>query len=151
MSEQFTAQIVRGGTKNTMGLVIPAEVVERLGRGKRPSVRVTLQGYTYTSTVASMGGQFLIGLAAEHRSFLRLDGLEAVEVRLDLDEGPRDTPVPDDLRAALEAAARWEVFQAWAPSRRKEAVRQVEEAKSAETRSRRITKVVASTAPPVTP
>lgn len=123
-----------------MGLVIPPAVVEALGRGKRPAVRVKLQGYEYASTVASMGGQFLIGIAAEHRGALRLDGLDSVEVTLVADDGPRDTPVPADLLAALEAAGALDAFQALAPSRRKEAVRQVEEAKSADTRARRVHK-----------
>lgn len=142
MPETFTATLLRGDTKNTLGLVIPAEVVERLGRGKRPAVRVTIQGYTYASTIASMGGQFLIGVAAEHRASLDLEGRADVEVTLTVDDTPRDTPVPADLRAALEAASAWERFQALAPSRRKEAVRQVEEAKSADTRARRIAKIV---------
>ena len=145
MSESFNAQILRGQTKNTMGIVIPADVVERLGRGKRPAVKVRLQGYEYASTVAVMGGQFLIGIAAEHRGALQLEGLDHVEVTLVVDDGPRDTALPADLQAALEAAAALDAFQALAPSRRKEAVRQVEEAESADTRARRILKVVEAT------
>lgn len=142
MSERFVAEIIRGEAKNTMGLVIPEAVVERLGRGKRPPVIVTIGSYAYASTVASMGGQFLVGISAEHRAALNLEGQSRVEVQLTVDESSRDTPVPADLRAALEEAGKWEAFQGLAPSRRKEAVRQVEEAKTEETRKRRIAKVM---------
>ena len=40
------------GGKTATGLRIPPEVVEELGAGKRPPVRVTINGYTYRSTIA---------------------------------------------------------------------------------------------------
>ncbi|MEZ4237101.1 MAG: YdeI/OmpD-associated family protein [Myxococcota bacterium] len=144
MAQTFTAQIVRGTEKDTMGIVVPDAVVAALGKGRRPPVTVTIQGYSWRSTVAVMGGQTLLGIAAVHRAHLDLDGRDAIEVTLALDEAPRDTPVPDDLRAALEANGCLATFEALSPSRRKEAVRQVEDAKTAATRERRIAKVVAS-------
>ena len=134
MSVVFTARIERGTTKDTIGLVVPLEVLEALGRGKRPPVTVTLGEYSYRSTVGSMGGQFMIGVSSEHRQQVKLDGLDAVEVTLALDEAPRMSPAPDDLLVAA------------APSRRKEFVRQVESAKAEATRARRIEKVVAELA-----
>jgi hypothetical protein len=138
----FTAHIERGTTKDTMGLVIPAEVVEALGAGRRPPVTITIGGYTYRSTVASMGGRFLVGIATEHRPHLALQGRDEVEVTLAVDAAPRDTPIPPDLETALREAGVLDTFRALAPSHRKEHVRHVEEAKSAATRERRIVKVV---------
>ncbi len=53
--------------KTATGIEVPAEIVASLGAGKRPPVRVTVNGYTYRNTVALMGGQFLLGVSAEHR------------------------------------------------------------------------------------
>ena len=142
----FAARIERGTTKDTVGLVVPLEVLEALGRGKRPPVTVTLGDYSYRSTLGSMGGQFMIGVSSEHRQQVKLDGLDAVEVTLALDEAPRMSPAPDDLLVALRAAGKLEAFDAAAPSRRKEFVRQVESAKAEATRARRIEKVVAELA-----
>ncbi len=140
--QTFRVKLERGTTKNVTGIVVPARVVEGLGQGKRPAVTVTLNGYTYRSTVASMGGRFMISVSAEHREAAGLTGDEELEVRLALDLEPRVTPLPSDLRAALVRAKRLEAFDALAPSRRKECVRQVETAKAAETRERRIAKIV---------
>jgi Domain of unknown function (DUF1905)/Bacteriocin-protection, YdeI or OmpD-Associated len=141
-TQTFLTKLERGKTKNVTGIVVPARVVEALGQGKRPAVTVTLNGYTYRSTVASMGGRFMIGVSAEHREAAGLAGNEELEVRLALDLKPRVTPTPKDLRAALVRSKRLEAFDALAPSRRKECVRQVESAKTTETRERRIVKIV---------
>ena len=144
MTNKFVTKIQRSKTKNVAGIVLPPEIVEGLGSGKRPPVKVTLNGYTYRSTVATMGGRFMIGLSAENRQAAGLNGDEELEVGLDLDSEPRNTPPPNDLKAALVKARLLEAFEKAAPSRRKEFVRQVEDAKTLETRQRRIAKVVAA-------
>jgi DNA-binding MarR family transcriptional regulator len=144
MSQTFVTKILKGSVKNVTGIVVPAEVVSALGTSKRPAVRVTLNGYTYRSTVATMGGKFLIGLSAENRKAAGLDGDEELEVRLELDTEPRVTEIPADLRAALVKGKVLAEFEKAAPSRRKEFVRQVEEAKTSDTRQRRIVKTVES-------
>jgi hypothetical protein len=146
MTQTFVARIQRGKNKNTAGIVVPAAVVEALGEGRRPPVKVTLNGYTYRSTVASMGGRFMIPLSAENRQAARLEGDPELEIRLELDTEPRNTPPPDDLKAALLKARLLDAFEKAAPSRRKEFVRQVEDAKTPETRKRRISKVLTALA-----
>lgn len=86
----------------------------------------------------------MIGLSAENRQAAGLNGDEELEVGLELDAEPRNTPPPNDLKAALVKARLLEAFEKAAPSRRKEFVRQVEDAKTLETRQRRIAKVVAA-------
>ncbi len=142
MQEQFCTTIRRDPKKNVTGIVVPPEVVAALGKSKKPAVKVTLNGYTYRSTVATMGGKFMISLSAENRKAAGLEGDERLEVKLELDTEPRITEVPSDLKAALVKAKALAAFEKIAPSRRKEFVRQVEEAKTAETRDRRILKVV---------
>jgi DNA-binding MarR family transcriptional regulator len=143
LSQTFRARVVRGDGKNTAGLLVPPPVIEALGRGRRPPVVVTLLGYTFRTTIGSMGGDLLVPLSAEHRAACGLGDLAEVDVTLAADDAERTTPVPDDLAAALDAAGARAAFDRLAPSRRKEHVRQVEEAKAAATRERRIAKVVA--------
>ncbi|MCB9687497.1 MAG: DUF1905 domain-containing protein [Alphaproteobacteria bacterium] len=141
------AQIERGEQRNTAGFVVPASEVEALGKGKRPPVVITVNGHSWRSTVATMGGAFMVGFPAEHRAAAGVgDDVESIEIALALDDQPRMTPVPEDLAAALTAAGALAAFEALAPSRRKEHVRKVEEAKAPATRERRIAAVVASLA-----
>jgi hypothetical protein len=127
---------------NNVGIVVPEDVVLGFGAGKRVPVIVTIAGYSYPSTVAVMGGQYLVGVAAEHRRAAGVAGGETHEVTLTHDTSARDTPVPDDLAEALSKTGLSETFAALAPSHRKEHVRSVADAKTEATRQRRIEKVV---------
>lgn len=138
----FTTTIFQAEGKNATGIKVPAEVVEALGRGKRPPVKVSIGDYTYRSTVAGYGDVFLLPFSAEHRDASGLSAGDEVKVTLELDTEPRTVDVPDDLAAALEAAGIIGAFEKSAPSARKEFVRQVESAKTQDTRERRIAKVV---------
>lgn len=144
MAESFVTRIQKGKTKNVTGIVVPVEVVQALGKSNRPAVKVTLNGYTYRSTIATMGGRFMVGLSAENRQAAGLEGTEELEVTIEADTEPRLTPIPPDLMSELKLAGLLGVFEKAAPSRRKEFVRQVEEAKTPETRDRRIAKVIAA-------
>jgi Bacteriocin-protection, YdeI or OmpD-Associated/Domain of unknown function (DUF1905) len=139
---RFRTTIVQSG-KNTTGIQVPDEVVKALGSGKRPAVNVTVNGYSYRSTVASMGGVFMVSLSAEHRAGAGVDGGDEVEVDLELDSAPREVTVPPDLVAALDAepAAR-ATFDALSYSNKSWHVLQVTGAKTEETRQRRIARSV---------
>lgn len=134
--------IVKAAGNNT-GLEVPPEIITKLGSSKKPPVIVTVAGYTYRNTVAVMGGVFMISLSKAHREAAGIKGGDKVEVTLELDTAPRTVEVPDDLATALsqKPGAR-AAFDAAAPSKRKEFVRQVEDAKTPETRERRIAKIV---------
>jgi antitoxin component of MazEF toxin-antitoxin module len=139
---EFRTTVELGG-KTATGLRVPDDVVEALGAGKRPPVAVTVGGHTYRTTVAPMGGAFWVPLAAEHREAAGVAAGDEVDVRVELDSAPRETPLPDDLDAALDEAARSH-FHALAPSHRKEWVRWIEEAKKPETRTARIERTAAA-------
>ena len=138
---KFRTTLLQEG-KTATGLRVPAEIVERLGPGKRPPVRVTINGYTYRSTVAVLGGVYMIGVSAENRKAAGVEGGEEVDVTLELDLEPRTVEVPKELKAALTKAGAMKAFENSAPSMKKEYVRQVTEAKAQETRDRRIAKIV---------
>ena len=86
----------------------------------------------------------MLSFSADKREASGIKGGDQVEVTVELDEEPRTVEVPEDLRAALSAkVGAMEAFEALAYSRRKEFVRQVNEAKAQETRERRISGIVA--------
>jgi len=141
---RFRTTIIGAG-KNAAGIEIPTEVVDSFGAGKRPPVVVTVNGYSYRNTVAVMGGVYMVGISAEHRAASGISAGDEVDIDLQLDTQPRLVTVPDDLAAALDAdpdAKR--TYEAGSYSHRKEVVRTLEDAKTEETRARRLTKAIAA-------
>jgi uncharacterized protein YdeI (YjbR/CyaY-like superfamily) len=131
--------------RNNTGIVVPPEVIEALGKGKRPPVKVTLNGYTYRNTVAVMNGAYMISLSAAHRAAAGVEGGQEHDVEVELDTEPRTVELPPDFAAALGAdpSAR-QTFDRLSPSNKGWHVSQVTDAKTDETRQRRIAKQVAT-------
>lgn len=139
---KFSTTIELGG-KTATGMRIPAEIVASLGSGKKPAVRVTINGYTYRSTVAVYGGEFMLPVSAEVRAGAGISAGDKVEVTIELDTEPREVTVPPDLAAALDvdAAAR-QFFDGLSYSNKRRIILSIEDAKTPETRQRRIDKAV---------
>jgi hypothetical protein len=142
-SQTFPATLWASGGNN-VGIVVPDDVVAAFGRGKRVPVVVTIDGgYEYRSTIASMGGKFLISFNAETRKVTGRGAGDQVEVRLDVDDAPRTVDVPDDLAAELArddaAKAAWDALS---HSRQRAHADSVTGAKAADTRARRVAKVL---------
>lgn len=138
---RFSTALFRSG--NNTGIEVPADIVDALGGGKRAAVDVVVNGFAYTSTIAVMGGRFLIPFSADKRAATGLAGGDPIDVELTLDTTPRTVELPADLAAALDAADARVAFDALAPSARKAHVTNVEGAKAADTRQRRIEAIVA--------
>ena len=139
---RFRATIELAG-KTATGIPVPAEVVEALGSGKKPPVRVTIGGHTYRSTVASRGKRYLVPLSAENRERAGVAAGDQVDVDLKLDTEPRTVAVPPDLADALASApeAR-QFFDDLSFSQQQWYVIPIEQAKTPETRARRVTKAI---------
>ena len=139
---RFRSTVELGG-KTATGIPVPAEVVEGLGAGKRPAVRVTIGPHTYRSTVAPYGGGFFLPLNAENRTAAGVSAGDEVDVDVELDTEPRHVDVPLDLAAALDRdpVARRH-FDGLSYSNKRRYVLSIEEAKTPETRARRIAKAV---------
>ncbi|MBB3678600.1 YdeI/OmpD-associated family protein [Modestobacter versicolor] len=133
--------------KTATGMVVPPEVLEALGGGRKPAVTVTVGGHTYRTSIGSMGGQSLIPVSAENRAAAGVAAGDAVEVDVELDDAPRVVEVPADLAAALDAhpAARAR-FDALSYSAQRRHVLAVEGAKAEATRQRRVAAAVAALA-----
>ena len=139
---RFTATVELEGRTAT-GLHVPADVLARLGGGKRPAVSVTIGAYTYRTTVGSMRGRAMLPLSAENRSAAGVAAGDEVEVEVAPDLAPRTVEVPDDLATLLSAdPAAQATFDGCTPGQRKEWVRWVTEAKRPETRADRSVKTV---------
>lgn len=139
---KFRATIEQSG-KTATGIKVPTDVLDRLGAGKRPAVHVTINRYTYRSTVGVMGGVAMLPLSAENREAAGVAAGDEVDVELVLDTEPREVAVPADLAAALDSnpdARR--VFVGLSYSAKRRHVLAVEGAKSPETRRRRIDGVI---------
>jgi bacteriocin resistance YdeI/OmpD-like protein/uncharacterized protein DUF1905 len=139
---KFKANVETAG-KTTMGFQVPPEIVEKLGAGKRPPVRVTINGYTYRSTVAPLGGVFMMGLSAENRAGAKVTGPGTIDVDMELDTAPREVTVPPDFAKALAAEpAAKRMFDSLSFSNKSAHVSGIVGAKSDETRKRRIAKSI---------
>ena len=135
--------VIQQSGKTTTGILVPEEVVAALGSGKRPAVRVTINGFTYRSTVAVMGGVSMVSVSAENRAGAGVAGGDEVDVDIELDTAPREVTVPADFAAALDAdpdARR--TFDGLSYSNKSWHALQVTGAKTDETRRRRIEKSV---------
>lgn len=134
----FRATILQSG-KTATGIEVPADEINALGSTKKPAVKATINGYTYRTSVGSMGGKFMLPISAEHRAAGGLTAGDEVEVTLELDTEPRVVAVPDDLSAALDADPEARAFfDKLSYSNKQRHVLAIEGAKTAETRSRRI-------------
>ena len=140
---RFRATLESNG-KTATGIQVPDEVVETLGAGRKPAVRVSIAGHTYRSTIASRGGRYLLGVSAENRGRAGVAAGDELEVELELDTEPREVAVPPDQMAAFAAAAEAKrFFDTLTPSQKQWYVLPIEQAKAVETRERRIAKALA--------
>ena len=143
----FRATIRLDG-KTATGIEVPADVLSALGPGKRPKVRVTINGFSYPSTVGSMAGRSLVPVSADVRSKAGVSAGDEVEVDIVADTEPRSVEIPADFAAALdsEPTAR-RAFEQLSYSGQHRHLLNIEQAKTPETRQRRIDKAITELVP----
>ena len=139
MVKTFTTSLLRDGAM--CAIPLPFDPKSVFGKTRAP-VKVTINGYTYRSTIASMGGQVFIPLRASNREAAGLEGHETVEVHLELDTDKREVTPPADLVKALKAAKAFDAWQKLSFTHQREHVEAIEGAKKPETRQRRIENAV---------
>jgi hypothetical protein len=140
---KFRTTVLQTG-KNTAGFQITEEIVTELGAGRKPPVKMTINGsYTYRSSIASMGGVYMVSLSAENRANAGVKGGDEVDLEIEVDTEPRKMTVPDDLAAALDADPEAKkFFEGLSYSNQRRHIEPIEQAKTPETRQRRIEKSV---------
>lgn len=139
---RFTGELQsHGGT--TTGFVVPEEIVEGLGGGRRPKVTVTVNGHTWRSSIASMGGQMLLGVSKDNREAAGVHAGEVLDVEVELDTAPRTVDVPPLLAEALAAdpgaKAAWDALSY---SHQRAHAEPIAATKNEETRQRRVDKTM---------
>ena len=129
--------------RTSTGFVIPPDVVEALGGGKRPKVTVTINGATYRSSIAPMGGEFWLGVSAVNRELTGIAAGGEYEIDIELDTAPRRIEPPADLVAALAANPQAQAaFERLSYSHQRAHVESIAGAKRPDTRARRVAAVV---------
>jgi hypothetical protein len=134
---------IEGKAEGAAGIVVPDRVVAELSDSKRPKVKVTVNGFTYRSSIASMGGKFMVGVSRDVRDQAGVEAGGTYEFELVLDTEPRVVTVPADLKAALARDAKAKkFFEGLAYSHQLRHVLAIEGTKVAETRARRVAKAI---------
>jgi len=128
---------------NNTGIEVPPEVIEALGGGKKPKVAVSVNGFEYRSTVAVMGGKFMISFSSDKRAASGIKGGDPIDVTLEIDTAPREVDIPADFAAALAAEPEAQAFfEGLAYSHQLRHVLSITDAKTSETRMKRIAKAL---------
>jgi hypothetical protein len=139
---EFDATLDLDG-KTATGITVPPEIINALDAGKRPAVLVTINGHTFSTTIGSMKGAFKIPVSAERRRLIHAGAGDTVQVSVVLDAAPAEIEVPADLAIALASdPAAADFFAGLTASQRKGFIVLIEEAKTADTRIRRVEKAV---------
>jgi hypothetical protein len=135
-SQTITVQIYRDGAM--CFIPVPFDPKPLFGKLRAP-VKVTLNGYTYRSTIAAMGGVRGIPLRKSNREAAGLNGGETLRVKIELDTEVREVRVPADLERELQASeAARDKWQTLSYTLKREHVEAIERAKKVETRARRL-------------
>lgn len=121
---------------------VPLENLIEIGGNKRAPLKITINNYTYQSTATGVGGKVMVVFPMRDRAAAGVDSGDQVVVTLELDSGYREVPMPNELSEALERHNLTEAFQSLIYSKRKEFARSVAEAKTPETQSRRVNKII---------
>lgn len=138
---QFRAVVIPSG--NATAVELPDVVMAALGPEARPPVAITINGHTWRSRVALKNGQRLVGISAAQRTAAGIAEGQAIELDVTLDTAPRDVEEPDDFKLALDASpAARAAFDKLPFGLKTKHVREIEAAKTAEVRARRIGKLV---------
>jgi hypothetical protein len=143
MAPSVTFDTTVAATGNNTGIVVPDNLIDELGAGRRPAVVVTVNGYEYRNTVGVMGGKHMISISAAVRKETGLKGGDPIRVTLTLADTPREVDVPDDFAAALAAdPGAGAFFAALSNSLQRYHVDTINAAKTEATRQRRIEKAI---------
>jgi len=120
-------------------------MIEKLGGGKKPLVKVTINNFTYRSAVAVMGGAYMVGVNAENREGANVKGGDKINVTIELDTEKRIVEVPAEFQKQLSKnAAAKKMFDTLSNSKKKALIIPIANAKTDETRNRNIEKALSA-------
>ena len=139
-SKTVEVSIINDGSM--CAIPVPFDPKAIFGKVRAP-VKVTVNGFSFRSTIARMDGQTFIPLRKSNREAAAVSSGDRVKVRIAADSDARVVEVPADLAKALNGQSglrkRWDELSY---TNQREFVESVLGAKRPETRARRIAKVV---------
>ena len=139
---KFDTTLLQTG-KTATGIKIPSEIIEKLGAGKKPAVKVSINGFTYRSTVAVMGGAFMVGVNAENREQAKVRGGDKINVTIKLDNDPREVEIPIEFKKALDKNEKAKkIFETLSYSKKAALIYPIAKSKKDGTRIRNIEKAL---------
>jgi len=139
---RFRTKVLLAG-KTATGVEVPAKVVEGLGSSRRPLVRVTINGHTYRSAIAVMGGTYMLGISDDVRKKTGVGGGDTIDVDVELDTQAREVEVPPELAKALAKDAKAKkYFESLSYSGKYRLTAPIANGKTAETRERNLEKAM---------
>lgn len=147
MAVTFRSKVLQAEGMNATGIPVPDDAVAALGTSRNPPVVVTIGDYSYRTSVATRDDRFMLSLSAANRAAAGVVAGDELEVTLELDDQPRTMEMPDDLEQALQSAGALEAFTALSYSKQRGHIDPINDAKTPETRQRRIEKTVAAMTP----
>mgnify|MGYP003587879114 FL=1 len=141
MRFKFQAKVAPSG--NATAVEVPKDRIESLGAGARPPVAISINGHGWRSRIAVKDGKCLVGISAANRRASGISEGDLVEVLIELDEEPRTVPEPTDLSEALKNSKLARAgFDRLPFGLKRKHIAAIEDAKSIQTRQRRIAKLV---------
>jgi hypothetical protein len=141
MTFKFQAKVAPSG--NATAVEVPKDGIESFGAGARPPVAISINGHRWRSRIAVKDGKYLVGISAANRRASSISVGDLVEVLVALDEAPRRVVEPTDVSEALNKDQRARAaFDRLPFGLQRKHVAAIENAKSLQTRQRRIAKLV---------
>jgi hypothetical protein len=139
---RFRAKVLAAG-KTAAGVEVPEKIVLGLGSTKRPLVKVTINGYTYRSAIAPMGGTYMLGVSNEVRENTGVAAGDTIDIDVVLDTEKRDVEVPPELAKALAKDPKAKkYFESLSYSRKYALAAPIAGGKTVETRERNLAKAM---------
>lgn len=140
---KFKTTLLTAG-KTATGICIPNQIIESFNAGRKPPIKITLNQFTYRSTVAVMGGKYMVGVSADIRKASGVKGGDTLTVEIELDTEERTVDLPVDFKISLEKnLSAKKMFHALSYSKQKNYVTLILQARTEETRKKRIEKFIA--------
>jgi|SRR5215472_5507923 len=140
-AQKFRCKIDTAGAESLTFICIPFDVKEVFGKARVP-VKLTINDFTYRTTICVMGGKYCVPLRKSNREGAGVKAGDVVQVSVVPDTEPRVVEVPADLRKFLHGSKVWDLFEKYSYSHKKEFVLWITEAKKEETREARKQKLV---------
>lgn len=135
-TRRFRAKL--GSAGHPLFVIVPFNVRKEFGKA-RPAVKVSVNGYSYRSTIGVYGGKYYLPVRSDYREAAGVKAGDIVEVTIAPDTEIRKVEVPPELSAALaQDRHAQECWERLSYTNKKEHANAIFTAKKPETRARRL-------------